>query len=363
MPLDDDTFIAAILADPQEEANWLVYADWLEERGDPRAALYRRRRLTNSIAMAFVLVPRGTFWMGDGGGKPGDRQVEIAHEFYLGVYPVTQGQWQAIMGSNPSYFSRTGGGATKVEKIADTDLKQFPVEQVSWDDAQEFIRKLNEQEPAPSGWVYRLPTEEEWEYASRGGASSQEECSFDFYLDQPTNDLSSTRANFNGNYPAGSAAKGPYRGRTTKVGSYPPNHLGFYDLHGNVWQWTASVQGSDRVFRGGGWGSSGTGCRAADRVRCTPTGGTTTSVSGLPEFAAGTPDGAGDDMKKARQLARAVGKPRAVLRRCRERARAILALHRAVERLADVLIADGEISGTRAAALFDQREPLQEVWR
>jgi uncharacterized protein (TIGR02996 family) len=96
MPLDDETFILAILEAPREEANWLVYADWLEERGDPRAALYHQRRLTNGIGMEFVLVPRGTFWMG-GGGKPGDRQVEIAHEFYLGVHPVTQGQWQAVM--------------------------------------------------------------------------------------------------------------------------------------------------------------------------------------------------------------------------------------------------------------------------
>src|SRR5262245_31764722 len=133
MPLDDDTFIAAILEQPQEEANWLVYADWLEERGDPRAALYRRRRLTNSIGMEFVLVPRGSFWMGGGGGKPGGKQVEIPHEFYLGVYPVTQGQWQAVMGSNPSWFSPTGEGAATVEKIADTLLKQFPVEQVSWE--------------------------------------------------------------------------------------------------------------------------------------------------------------------------------------------------------------------------------------
>jgi len=271
MSLNDDTFIAAILADPQEEANWLVYADWLEERGDPRAALYRQRRLTNSIGMEFVLVPRGSFWMGGRGGEPGEKQVEIAHEFYLGVYPVTQGQWQAVMGSNPSWFSRTGGGKHKVKKIAAADLKQFPVENVSWEDAQEFIRKLNEREKAPSGWVYRLPTEEEWEYACRGGARSQEECSFDFYLDQATNDLSSTQANFDGRYPAGSAAKGPFLGRTTKVGSYPPNRLGLYDLHGNVWEWTDSVEGSGRVGRGGGFYNDGADCRAAIRSRDAPT--------------------------------------------------------------------------------------------
>jgi uncharacterized protein (TIGR02996 family) len=265
MPLQDETFIQAILENPQEEANWLVYADWLEERGDPRSELYRKRRLTNSIGMEFVLVPRGSFWMGGGGGKAGDKHVQIPHEFYLGVYPVTQGQWEAVMGSNPS--SSPWG---LLLKIPDADLKQFPVEQVSWKDAQAFLRKLNELEKSVSGWVYRLPTEEEWEYACRGGASSKEDCSFDFYFDQPTNDLSSTHANFNANHPAGSAAKGPYLERTTKVGSYQPNRLGICDLHGNVWEWTDSVEGSARVFRGGSWHYDGSGCRAALRIRCPP---------------------------------------------------------------------------------------------
>jgi uncharacterized protein (TIGR02996 family) len=266
MALQDETFIQAILEHPQEEANWLVYADWLEERGDGRAALYRRRRLTNSIGMQFVLVPRGTFWMG-GGGKPGDKQVEIPHEFYLGVFPVTQEQWQAVMGNNPSAFSRTGR-RDEVKDIADTDLKQFPVESVSWEDAQECIQKLSEQEKLPDKWVYRLPTEEEWEYACRGGARSQEDCAFDFYLDQPTNDLSSTQANFDGAHPAGSAAKGPSLGRTTKVGSYQPNRLGIHDLHGNVYEWTDTPDGSSRLIRGGNWDAFGIDCRAGDR-RCT----------------------------------------------------------------------------------------------
>jgi uncharacterized protein (TIGR02996 family) len=270
MPLDDDTFLAALLEQPQEEANWLIYADWLEERGDARAALYRQRRWTNGLGMEFQLVPRGSFWMGGGGGKPGDNQVEIPHEFYLGVYPVTQGQWEAVMGSNPSWFSRTGRGKDQVKKIANADLQQFPVEYVSWEDVQQFIRKLHEQEQAPRGWLYRLPTEEEWEYACRGGARSKEACSFDFYLDRPSNDLSSTQANFDGNYPAGSAARGPYLERTTKVGSYPPNPLGFYDLHGNVWEWTDSVKGSDRVIRGGGWSISGLSCTASCRRRFEP---------------------------------------------------------------------------------------------
>jgi uncharacterized protein (TIGR02996 family) len=271
MDLQDEPFLQAILEHPEDAANWLVYADWLEERGDPRAALYRQRRLTNRSGMEFVLVPRGTFWRGGRGGEPGDQPVAIAHEFYLGVYPVTQGQWQAVMGSNPSYFSRRGGGQGEVAKISAADLKQFPVERVSWEDAQEFIQKVNEQDQGRSGWVCRLPTEEEWEYACRGAARSRGECAFDFYLDRPTNDLSSTQANFRGNYPAGSAAKGPHLERPTKVGSYQPNRLGIYDLHGNVWEWTASGWSSDRVSRGGSGLNFGSDCRAAIRGRFTPT--------------------------------------------------------------------------------------------
>jgi formylglycine-generating enzyme required for sulfatase activity len=236
----------------------------------PTAEPALAQTLTNNLGMRFVLLPKGTFWMGGGGGKPGDRQVQVAHEFYLGVYPVTQGQWHAVMGNNPSWFSRTGDGKEKVKKISDADLMQFPVEAVSWWDVQVFAEQLNNREKIPAGWLYRLPTETEWEYACRGGASSKEDCAFDFYLERPTNDLSSTQANFNGRYPAGRGAKGPYLERSTKVGSYPPNLLGIHDLHGNVWEWTDSVEGTERGIRGGSWYDNGSRCRTAYRRRYAP---------------------------------------------------------------------------------------------
>jgi formylglycine-generating enzyme required for sulfatase activity len=221
------------------------------------------------VLMTFVWLPKGTFYMGGGGGRPG-KKTEIKEDFEIAVHDVTQGQWEAVMGNNPSWFSRTGGGAGHVRNISDEELKLFPVENVSWHDAQEFLKKLNEKERGRGYW-YRLPSEAEWEYACRGGATSVEECSYHFYLDKPANDLSSEQANFHGNYPFGKAPKGPYLQRSTRVGAYPANKLGLCDMHGNVWQWTDSAAGSDRVDRGGSWNDFGTFCRAASRIGYEPT--------------------------------------------------------------------------------------------
>jgi len=217
-------------------------------------------------AMKFVKVPKGTFWMGGGSGTKPSKQVEIKADFELVAYTVTQEQWQAIMGSNPSTFSRQGRFKNKVKDIPDADLKRFPIENVSWNDCLAFLQKLNEQQQG-KGWRYRLPTEAEWEYACRNAATSKEECSFDFYFDKPTNDLSSRQANFNGNYPAGKAAEGPWLGRPAKVGSYAPNKLGLYDMHGNVRQWCEGQSSGVlvRVDRGGSWFDSHDDCRASSR--------------------------------------------------------------------------------------------------
>lgn len=226
-------------------------------------AMAAEKEFTNSIGMKFVLIPAGTFTMGSPSNEPSRKsdetqhQVTISRSFHMQTTVVTQGQWKAVMGSNPSYFSSCGDDC--------------PVEQVSWDDAQEFIRKLNRQEGTDK---YRLPTEAEWEYAARAGTTTPFNTG---------NCLSTEQANYDGNYPLSGCPKGENRRRTVRVGSFSPDAWGLYDMHGNVWQWcqdwygsypSGSVtdpagpsSGSYRIFRGGGWDMGGaSGCRSARRA-------------------------------------------------------------------------------------------------
>lgn len=184
-------------------------------------------------------------------------QVTISQGFYMGKYEVTQAQWQKLMGNNPSYFQNAGMDA--------------PVEQVSWDDCQEFCRK--------AGSGLRLPTEAEWEYACRAGTTTA------FHYGDS---LDATMANFNGNYPYGRGVKGAYRETTMPVGQFKPNAWGLYDMHGNVWEWcqdwygpypTGAITDSKgpgserhRVVRGGGWATIASGCRSATRSYHAPGG-------------------------------------------------------------------------------------------
>jgi WD40 repeat protein/formylglycine-generating enzyme required for sulfatase activity len=235
-------------------------------------------RMTNSIGMQFVLIPAGRFQMGSAAGEGAaderpQHEVEITRPFYLGIYPVTQAQYQAVMGSNPSRFCATGPGKDRVEGRSTND---FPVECVNWDDAQLFLRKLQalEKERA-AGRHYRLPTEGEWEYACRGGAKTATAFSFG-------NSLSSAQANFDSTGMVGADSS------TCKVGSYPANGFGLHDMHGNVREWCADLydegyyrksprcdpqgpaRGSDRVTRGGSWDFGAYYCRSAHRSTAHP---------------------------------------------------------------------------------------------
>jgi formylglycine-generating enzyme required for sulfatase activity/serine/threonine protein kinase len=228
-------------------------------------------RLTNSLGMKLVLVPSGKFLMGSPrselerhGNEWLPHEVEIARPFYLGLVPVTQQQFRAVMGRNPSWFIDGNHGGPR-----------HPVERVSWYDAEAFCRSLTAlPEEVRAHRVYRLPTEAEWEYACRAGTTTP----FSFGVS-----ACSEQANFDGRRPYGGGAPGRARRRTSKVGCYPANPWGLLDMHGNVWEWCADVYdgpeerdvpaggaGSadrDRVLRGGSWFNDGGHCRSACRLR------------------------------------------------------------------------------------------------
>jgi formylglycine-generating enzyme required for sulfatase activity len=182
------------------------------------------REMVNSYDMKFVLIPAGKFMMGTPPTEAERDAEELQHEvvitkpFYMGVYPVTQAQYLRIMGKNQSFHQGNNGGGP-----------DNPAEQVRFGEAIIFCNRLTDApDEKKAGRRYRLPTEAEWEYACRAGTTT---------VFNVGNSLTSTQANFNGNYPYGDAPKGPYLKKTTKVGSYPPNAWGLHDMHGNVHQW------------------------------------------------------------------------------------------------------------------------------
>jgi formylglycine-generating enzyme required for sulfatase activity len=254
--------------------------------GTPEPSTNPPRKVENSISMKLALIPAGRFVMGSPVNENGrrddekQRDVQIAKAFYLGIYEVTQSQFEKVMGYNPSYFTtrakprdgiiyehwgKPGGGTDKVKDLGDTGA--FPVENVSWHEAVEFCDKLSAL-PAETkaNRRYRLPSEAEWEYACRGGDSS-------YRVFGLGDSLSSQQANFRGTKPYGGAAVGPWLERTAKVGSYRPNAFGLYDMHGNVWEWCAHHYAKDDeayVRRGGCWIAYGNDCRSATRRRRVP---------------------------------------------------------------------------------------------
>jgi formylglycine-generating enzyme required for sulfatase activity len=221
--------------------------------------LVRIKHFTNGIGMKFVWIPAGSFMMGSPKEEKEREDNEIQHKvtlskgYYMGVHLVTQGQWQAVMGKNPSHFQGE---------------MNLPVDSVSWDDCQEFIKKLREKDTRP----YRLPSEAEWEFACRAGTKTP------FHFGET---ISTDQANYNGNFTYGDGKKGKYREKTTPVGSFPANAWGLHDMHGTLWEWcqdwygeykqnnVVDPQGPDagnaRVLRGGSWDFTPEFCRSAFR--------------------------------------------------------------------------------------------------
>lgn len=209
--------------------------------------------LPNGVKLKMVKVEPGSFIMSKRDGENPSGEIEhkkdLTKTFYIGKYEVTQAQYEAVMGNNPSYFK----GSNR------------PVEQVSWYEAMSFCEKMNQY--APKGWKFILPTETQWEFAARGGNRSH---GYKYSGSNNLDDVGWYRSN---------------SGDTThEVGSKTPNELGLYDMSGNVYEWCLDnwqsnsdatraefdrpyhdEDGSSRVFRGGGWDSRAVYCRSAGR--------------------------------------------------------------------------------------------------
>ena len=236
-----------------------------EKKRRAEAELRRLKAQWQRLGMQFVYIKPGSFMMGspllEQSGDSSERQhrVTLTAGFYMQTTEVTQGQWRAVMGSNPSHFKNCGDNC--------------PVESVSWNDVQAFIRKLNEKGGTGR---YRLPTEAEWEYAARAGST--------------TAFANGGITEFLCGYDPNLAAMGWYCGnakkKTQPVARKQPNAWGLYDMHGNVSEWcqdwygdypagsvtdpTGPSSGADRVHRGGGWFSGALYCRSAFHVGVEP---------------------------------------------------------------------------------------------
>jgi len=218
------------------------------------------------VAFKMRYIPSGTFLMGSPEDEPKRLKDELQHQvvltqgFWLGETTVTQALWEAVTGTNPSYFN--------AEKVGSA-TKAYPVETVSWDDCKEFLDTLNLGFNEPS---FHLPTEAQWEYACRAGTLTP----FSTGLD-----LTTEQANYNGNYPYASGKKGIFRETTVSAKSFNPNAWGLYQMHGNVYEWCldnlrgynaeptqdplGQLDGPKAVVRGGSWYDLARYCRSAHR--------------------------------------------------------------------------------------------------
>ncbi len=232
-PSSTSIIIPAVVKQPE--------LSWVSATGDDQYGRYADVDV-KGIIQRFRWIKPGKFLMGSPASEPVRRDREIQHEvtltqcFWLADTACTQALWRVVMGSNPAYFQ---------------DNPNNPVEQVSWDDAQGFAKKLN---GMVSGLKVRLPSEAEWEYACRAGTTTR----YSF-----GNEITAKQVSFNKN-----------EGKTVPVKSLPANAWGLYEMHGNVWEWCQDRFGSypvepviKRVVRGGSWSNDGGYVRSAIRSR------------------------------------------------------------------------------------------------
>ena len=249
---------------------------WLCACGFAAADGAEPRVVKNSLGMEFVAIPDGDFLMGSDDGDPmGEaderprHRVRITRPFRLGVCEVSQHEFATVMGANPSWFAATGGGR---DDVAGMDTSRFPVDMITWLEADEFCRRLSAL-PAEkaAGRRYRLPTEAEWEYAARAGATTKsaggdrlEPAKANVAFDLATRDPASPR-------------------RTWPVDAGTPDALGLRNMHGNVWEWCADrydptyyersptddppgpAEGTGRAVRGGDYRSPPEMARSTNR--------------------------------------------------------------------------------------------------
>lgn len=249
-----------------------------------------RQLVVNRLGMRLVAIPSGQFAM----GSPADRKevepdeilhsVRLSNGFFLGQTEVTQEQYQRVIGTNPSHFKDSGDGSRK----------DYPVENVSWDDAVDFCRRLSEMsEEVSAGRSYRLPTESEWEYACRSGGQGAFAIvegkrleDYGWFANNSGHRLLDATALWKedqANYMERILGN---KGSTSRVAQKLPNAWGIYDMHGNVWEWCSDwygdypadtvvdpkgpQSGTARVARGGGWHNPSNFCRSAFRFRDDP---------------------------------------------------------------------------------------------
>ena len=229
-------------------------------------------QLSQEVNLEMVLIPAGSFSMGSPLNEEGriddetQHEVTLTHSYYIGKYPITQKQWIAIMGDDPEntlvqkteHFRYSQGVNLISNQSGANDAINLPVNFISWDDSQEFIKKLNEK----TNGGYRLPTEAEWEFACRAGTAT----AYSF-----GDTITPKDANY----------RDSKIGEPVAVGSYKPNAFGIYDMHGNVWEWCEDwkanypasavidpkgpVTGESRVLRGGSFYGNGLLARSARR--------------------------------------------------------------------------------------------------